>query len=74
MKTKSMLKEAQITDLKIEIKRECATRHIPENGIERLVNYYTGFNEWSEERALKYALKLIKNNTIKELQRTFGGN
>jgi len=51
-----------------KIKILCKEYKVPEEGIERLLRYYTENLHWDEALAKKYIIRLFKNGTITKIK------
>lgn len=60
--------EKTVNELRAELKEICEKTNTRLSGMEFLVDYYIKSLEWSEERALEYAIGLFHNGTITQIK------
>lgn len=51
-----------------ELYKICDETNTSRSGMDYLVDYYINSLGWSEEEAVKYAIELFKNGTIREIK------
>ena len=57
-----------IEKLREQLKEICEKTNTSFSGMEHLVKYYIRDLHWSEEKAIKYAIGLFHNGTIREIK------
>ncbi len=60
-------------NLKQQLFKLCEEHKTSTEGINYLIKYYINSLGWTEEEAIKYAIKLFDNGTIDEIK-IIGGN
>lgn len=57
-----------IKELKEKLYKICEETNTRKSGIDYLVNYYIRSLGWSEEKAIKHAIGLFHNGTIRQIK------
>lgn len=60
--------DQRVKELKEQLKEICEETDTKLSGMEYLVNYYINQLNWSEEKAIEYAIGLFHNGTIRQIK------
>ena len=58
----------KMSELREKLYKICEETNTSRSGMDYLVDYYIKSLGWSEEEAVKYAIGLFKNGTIREIK------
>ena len=58
----------RVKELREQLKEICEKTDTKLSGMEYLVNYYINQLNWSEEKAIEYAIGLFHNGTIRQIK------
>ena len=60
--------DQRVKELREQLKEICKETDTKLSGMEYLVNYYINQLNWSEEKAIEYAIGLFHNGTIRQIK------
>lgn len=60
--------DQRVKELREQLKEICEETDTKLSGMEHLVNYYINQLNWSDEKAIEYAIGLFHNGTIRQIK------